>query len=200
MNGRIAIIVLGLVTNNTEVALFTVAERIMTLLALALYATNYALGPQFARLYTQGNWRQLQLITTWGARGVLLVASIAGLVFFVFADTILAFFGTEFVAARPTLIILIIGQLFNAFTGSVTILLTTTYHERETTRAVVVSAILNLIASAMLIPAYGAVGAALASTFSIVYWNVHLVIYARRRLGIDTTALGIFSKKWTGVP
>jgi O-antigen/teichoic acid export membrane protein len=197
INGRIAVIALGLLTNSTEVGLFSVADRIMTLLALTLYATNYALAPHFARFYTQRDWKQLQFITTWGARGVFLIASLASLVMIAFANPILALFGAEFVAARQILIILVVGQLFNAFTGSVTTLLTTTYHERETTRAVMMSAVLSLIANAILIPTFGAVGAALASTLGLIYWNVHLVIYARRSLGVDTTALGIFSRRRT---
>lgn len=195
INGRIAAIALGLLANSTEVALFSVAERIMTLLALTLYATNYALAPHFARFYAQGDWKQLQFITTWGARGVFLIASLTGVIFIACANPILGLFGPEFVAAQPTLIMLVVGQVFNAFTGSVTVLLTTTYRERETTRAVVMSAVLSLIANAILIPAYGAVGAAAASTLALIYWNVHLVIYARRNLGIDTTALGIFSRR-----
>lgn len=194
VNGRIAAIMLGLFTNSTAVGLFSVAERIMTLMALALYATNYALAPHFARLFSQQDWFHLQLITTWGARGVSAVASLAGLAFIIFAEPVLSLFGAEFVAASPVLVILIVGQLVNALCGSVSILLTTTYHENETTRAVLISAGLNLIASLLLIPAWGAVGAAVASTISLIYWNIHLVVYSRRKLGIDTTILGIFSK------
>ena len=48
----------------------------------------------------------------------------------------------------------------------------------------------NLLLSALLIPPFGMVGAALASTTSLIAWNLILVVRVRQRLGIDSTCLG----------
>ncbi len=115
VNARMGIILLGLFANSTAVGLFSVAERIVTLMTLVMGATNYALAPYFARYFTRQDWPQMQMVTTWGARGVFLVAGMTGIFFIIFAQPVLELFGPEFVAASPVLIILILGQFVNAF-------------------------------------------------------------------------------------
>jgi O-antigen/teichoic acid export membrane protein len=53
------------------------------------------------------------------------------------------------------------------------------------------SALANIVLNALLIPRFGATGAACATAFSIVLWNVALNYEVRRHLGIDAGVIGI---------
>jgi O-antigen/teichoic acid export membrane protein len=74
--------------------------------------------------------------------------------------------------------------------GPVGLLLIMTGHERTSARVVAVTTALNVALNAALIPAFGGVGAASATACSIVVRNLVLVVTARRRLHLDSTALG----------
>ena len=93
-------------------------------------------------------------------------------------------FGGPYVQAYSALCILVIGQLINAVMGSVGLFLSMTGHEKETLRALAISAILNVVLNALLIPKFGIIGAASATAVSVVLWNVILGIQLYRRLNL----------------
>ena len=99
-------------------------------------------------------------------------------------------FGQEFVSGSPALIILSGAQLVNAAAGSVGLTLMMTGHERSTAYGLFVSAVVNVVLNAVLIPQFGVVGAAVATATSTILWNVLLIIEVYRKLGIDSTAFG----------
>jgi len=83
-----------------------------------------------------------------------------------------------------------VGQLINAATGSVGLLLIMTGYERDAAICVGISAVLNVVLNATLIPKWGLTGAAIATTSSMMVWNILLAIWVYRRLRIHSTALG----------
>ena len=86
------------------------------------------------------------------------------------------------------LAILCIGQLANAGIGSVAYLLIMTGHGREAATGIGVGAIVELLLSLLLIPRWGASGAAVATAISLITWNVVLAVFLWRRTGISATA------------
>jgi O-antigen/teichoic acid export membrane protein len=99
-------------------------------------------------------------------------------------------FGQDFVDGKGALIILSVGRLLNVAFGSVGAIMIMTGHEREAAFGVGVSAVANVMLNATLIPKWGINGAALATTISLILWNVTLCTYVFRRLGINATILG----------
>jgi O-antigen/teichoic acid export membrane protein len=87
------------------------------------------------------------------------------------------------------LIILAAGQLINVAFGSVGLFLTMTGYERDTLRGQVIALVVNALAAVILIPPYGAVGAALAVAIGLVTWNAALAISFVQRLGFRPSAL-----------
>ena len=51
-------------------------------------------------------------------------------------------------------------------------------------------AVLNVVLSLVLIPVYAETGVAIAATVSLIVSNGAMTLAARRKLGIDSTALG----------
>jgi O-antigen/teichoic acid export membrane protein len=102
------------------------------------------------------------------------------------SNFILGLFGPEFLAARTPMIILGIGQLFNAGTGVVISLLIVTGQHKTATKVYGVSAGLYLILAFLGIRVFGLVGAAVATAIIMALWNIWLSELAYRRLGLHT--------------
>jgi O-antigen/teichoic acid export membrane protein len=107
----------------------------------------------------------------------------------VFGKELLNLFGDDFVVAYPILVILIVGQLANAMTGPVALLLNMTGHQTDAARILGAGVILNVTLNALLIPAYGPTGAALAGTVTMVLLNTNMAIAVWHRLRIVSVAL-----------
>lgn len=90
------------------------------------------------------------------------------------------------------LVILSTGLYLCSIATSVGFLLTMTNHEKDATWIVALSALLNVILNAILIPRYSINRAALATTISTLIMNVGAMILVFKRLKINPT---IFSFK-----
>lgn len=121
--------------------------------------------------------------------GVGGIACIVLVVLLVGGDRLLGAFGSGFLAARPVLGLLILGQVVNAFCGPTGVLLSMTGRQRLASRALWLGAIVNVILNVLLIPRYGVTGAALATVISTTTWNAALVYLVRRELGFGPTFL-----------
>ena len=99
-------------------------------------------------------------------------------------------FGEPFAVAYLPLVILLCGQLVNAATGSAGPLLNMTGHERDTARGVAVGAGVSVVLNLLLVPPFGLYGTAAATAASLATWNILLWFAVRRRLGVDSSAVG----------
>jgi O-antigen/teichoic acid export membrane protein len=99
-------------------------------------------------------------------------------------------FGENYLSGRSALFILCVGQLVNAATGSVGVLLNMTGHERAMVISVGMSAGLNICLNIFLIPRWGIDGAAVATIISLTFVNLVKVRWAYRYLGINVTCCG----------
>jgi O-antigen/teichoic acid export membrane protein len=93
-------------------------------------------------------------------------------------------FGNEFSDGGTLLVILAMGQFFNVLTGSVGHLLMMCGHEHFVRNNVIGCALLNLGCCVLLIPRYGATGAATAVAITVIAENVSAAIYAWFKLGV----------------
>lgn len=191
INSQTGVVLLGALDSADAAGLYAVAQRGALLVAFPLAAVNSALAPTVARLWSAGDRVALQRLVTLSARGLLLGTLPIAVAFIVLGREILTFlFGAEFAAADLTLAILCVGQLVNAATGSVGVLLVMTGHERQATLAMAAGAALNMAVAVALIPGFGVVGAAIAAAASLTVSNLAMLVITRRRLGIDSSALG----------
>lgn len=192
INARTDIVMLGAMKGPQEAGVYSVANRGAEFITFILLAVNTALGPMVASLYAEGDMKKLQGVVTKSTRIILLFSLPTGLVLIVFGHWFLLLFGEPFTQGRTTLAILSAGQLVNATMGSVGPLLVMTGHERNVAIGVGISAALNVILNAFLIPRWSIAGAAIATASSMITWNILLAIWVYRTIGIHSTALGEF--------
>lgn len=190
-NAQLGILALGLFSSDDQVAALRVAERGAQFVNLSLALVNLIISPHIVKAFKSRDVRLLQKLSRQSARGALAIAVPIGLLMIFFGDWMISFlFGEEYSSlSYLPLVILVIGQIFNVFFGSVGFLLAMTGNEKESFKGQVVAVLISVLLCGALIPSMGAVGAAIAVSSSIVVWNVILGYLVYRKVGIRPSAL-----------
>jgi len=186
---QIDIIMLGALRESADVGIYKVAVQGAQLVVFVLMSVNLTLGPLISELFQAGDMERLRRVAIMGARVALLGSAPAALIFLLWGKPLVEFvFGAEYGGGSWPLAVLCVGQVISAAAGSVALVLNMTGHERDTLIGMSVSAILNIMLNALLIPRFGIEGAAWATTISLIIWNMLLGSLVAKRLGFWVSA------------
>lgn len=182
-------LLLGILAGPAATGLFFAADRLARLAAIPLTINSAVAQPRFAAAYANSNLSLLQRTATQAAHlalwpTLLITGILAG-----FSEQILGIFGEEFRGAALVLVILLAANVTNVMTGAVTDLLFMSGKQVVASRVMSIAAVVHLGALVILVPEYGATGAALTAVVSAVVSRVGLLIIVRRELGIKPTVL-----------
>lgn len=191
LNSQIGIILLGMLSDDAAVGALGIADSGAKLVLVSLTLVNMVIPPQIVRYQQDGDRRGLQLLARQSARAALLIAAPVALAFFVLGEPLVRLlFGDQYAGIVPLpLAILAFGYLASVFFGSVGLLLTMSGFEKETLRGQVIALVVNVSTCGLLIPRFGAVGAATGATLGLIVWNVVLAFRVRNLLGIRSMAV-----------
>ena len=192
---EIDVLVSGYFLGTTQAGAYAVASRASRLVPFGLTAVNLAVAPMIPRLWAEQRHADLQRIVTLAACGILLTTAPVAILFSVFSRELLALFGTSFLDARSALLVLILGRTFGALCGSTNLLLSMTGHQIVVAKVVGVSAALDLLLHLVLVPRFGILGAATATSVTMAIWNVALVVFSFRRMRVDPTVFSMLSRR-----
>jgi O-antigen/teichoic acid export membrane protein len=179
-------IISGVYLSTSDVAYFSVAQRISMLTSFVLIAVNLVAAPRFAASAKLGKTEELRSTSLFCSRIMIIMATPVVVFMFFFADLLMGFFGEEYIQAAHLLQILIIGQFINVITGSVGFLLNMTGHEKDMRNVVFFSGPLALGLGLFLTPLYGSTGAAIATAIALASQNLIAVYMVKKRLGFNT--------------
>lgn len=192
------ILMIGALLAPEEAGIYAAAVKLADLVPFALMAVNTLAAPTYAKLYTEGKRcemqqlaRQLAHLIFWptlAIAGGILIAS----------GWLLGFFGPEFHKGQGVLMVLIIGQLVNAGAGSVGYLTDLTGDQHWGMGVRGISAGLNIVLNALLIPRLGILGAALATSFTLILWNVGLHLRVSRRIQVHASIIHALGRERAG--
>jgi len=183
------IIMIGMFLDTEHAGIYAIASRVAGLMIFGLIAVNAIVAPMISELYGTGQHKKLQKMITYAARGIGVFTLIIGLSLAVLGEYLLGLFGEDFVIGYMPLLILIAGQTINALAGSVGFLMTMTGHQKQAAKIVGLSALVNIIANALLIPVLGLIGAAIATAMTTVLWNFMMLFYVLKNVKINPTVL-----------
>lgn len=188
INGRTDILALGIFREDVEVGVYRVAVQMSLPVIFALQAVNAIQAPHIAHLYSTGDMKRLQKMITRSSQAILAFAVPAVLLIVLFGQFLIRIlFGAEYVEAYVPLVILAIGKLVSAGTGSVASLLNMTGHEHDTMRSILMAVVVNLVLNFALTPTLGIIGAAIATAATLVVWNLAMWRAVYRRIGINAS-------------
>jgi len=184
-NQEMGLLLVGSIAGPTDAGIYRVAVRGADLVAFALAGVNAAVAPRLARLHALGDMAALRRLLRMAALAALAWALPVAAVLIGFGTWMLTtIFGAEYAVGAASLAILCIGQVVNAATGPVGLMLNMTGRERVTARGHALALGVGLAAGLLLIPRFGVEGAAVASALSMVTWNVTFAVVVVRVLGV----------------
>ncbi len=180
-------LMLGQMRGTEEAGLYSVAALLVTVITLGITAANGIVAPMIAELNARGDREGLQRLLQMSARGVLAYAIPVVLCLGFFGKSLLGIYGEAFRASWGPMMVLAAGQLSIVAFGSVGFLLTMSGHEKIASQTIVASAMLNIILNLVLIPKWGAMGAASATAIATFARSAVLTLWASRKLGLTAT-------------
>ena len=186
---HLEVILLGVLSNQSQAGLFAASWRLASFVPFVFVGLATVAGPLIVSAHNRGARTELIRVSALVSRIGLAFAVASAALLFVLGPWLLGLFGPEFVAAHKVLAILLIGGVVNAFTGVVGQLMILTEHERQALVIFAFALLLSISLNIWLIPSLGAVGAAIASASATSAWNFAMLIYVRRKVGIDASAL-----------
>ncbi|MFQ6605864.1 MAG: flippase [Fidelibacterota bacterium] len=160
------ILMLGYFYDETVVGLYHPAARTAGLIRSVMLSFTGIFAPMMGSLFAshdqQGMQKLFQLIVRW----ILTIAGPIAIIFLLFPGKTMLLFGNEFLASRLVLIVLTLAVLIQAFFGPGGSVLTMTGYPKYNLMNSIITIIVNISLNIMLIPKYGAIGAAMATLAS----------------------------------
>jgi O-antigen/teichoic acid export membrane protein len=193
VNKRTDILMLGMMMTDADVGVYSVACRYADFVTFPLLAANSALSPAVASLFAEGSMARLQRMVTKSARAILALSLPLALGIFIFRSQLLLLFGAPCLEGETSLVILTTVNVLCAASGSASLILTMTGHEREVALWAGSTALLNIVLNAFFIPRWGINGAAVATAITAIIRNGSLIYRSYARLGIHTTAVAPYA-------
>jgi O-antigen/teichoic acid export membrane protein len=186
------ILMLGILGMDADVGVYRVALTLSSITIFGLTTVNLVFSPYFARAWSDRDHHGLQRLATIGARLSVISTIPVVILFWSIGSWLLTqVYGEQYTGAYSALTILCVGQCVNAFFGSVGNLLTMSGREWVALSGLGISTLVNIILNWLLIPKYGAEGAAMATTASVITWNAILWVSALILLKVDSSAIGL---------
>jgi O-antigen/teichoic acid export membrane protein len=178
------VIILGIYKTDAEVGYYAIAVKLATLTGFILSACNAMTGPKFSELFHSGNKSELFYVAKKSAKLIFWTTMPLLIVLVITGRPILGYiFGREFVAAYPAMLILVIGQFVNSASGSTGMFMNMVGHQKGFRNIIIFAAFINISFCFVTIPYWGMVGAAIASTTSIIFWNLITLIFIKKKYG-----------------
>jgi len=179
------VLMLGILTGVKEVGIYSAALKLCFVVSFSLNATTSVVAPMISRYYSLGKKEEIKKIFRVSRILLGIISVPVSVIIFIFSDFFLGFFGAPFLSGKPALKILLVGKLINVVAGPIGFLFTMTGHHMDALKVVGISAGMNIVLNFILINFWGMTGAAIASSFSLIFWNITLILLSRKKFGFS---------------
>lgn len=184
--------IIGMFMSTEAVGVFGVASRLVNLVVFSLMAFSTIIPPLMSSIHASDDRNELRRVTSVSTRWILSISMPIILILIFEGKFILKYgFGERFEDAYIVLVILAIGQLINAGSGLVGLLLQMTGSHKVLMKITFIWGIISVVLNFILVPRFGIVGAAIATAFCLAMANISAVFTAYKKLSIVTLARGI---------
>lgn len=181
----IPIAFLGFLSDSAQVGIYIVANQFTMLASIGLMVINRQQASEFSKEFALGNIDKMKILARNASRFSFAISGAVCIVISLFANNLVStFFGADFSAATSVLMILILGQLINAFFGSAGVIAVALKLDRQILIFRIMSYAISLIVFILLIPKYGAIGAAIGQVIANATLNVLNFLIIRKTSSI----------------
>ena len=165
----------GLALGDTEIGLLRGAERLALMVSFALTGINPFIAPRISAAWKTSGVTGVRAAYRKAVAASVAVAMPIALVLAAAGPFLLAFFGKEFIAAYPFLLVMLVGQLTHACMGSLNMVLTMTGQERAAMWISLATLAGGALALYTMSAGFGALG--FASAYSLIMVCRELAMY-----------------------
>ena len=179
--------VLSWARSHEEVAMYGVAARVLQVIATIPAMANFIVPQEFSMLHADGRKDEMERLARTAATSVAMISLMALLGMLVFGRPLIHFaFGDTYLPSWSILMILAVGSFWDTACGSAGFVLQMSGHHNRLLALSAGAAAVNIALSALLAPAWGGHGVALATAVTLIGINMGMVWSARRLVGVRT--------------
>jgi len=189
------VVMLSSMSTLGNVGIYSIVMKLALLSSFIITSINTIIAPKFSELYYNDNINELKNVSKKSTKLIFYATLPISIILIVFGEELLRIFGEGFRVGSFALVMLAIGQLVNAMSGSVGYFLNMTGHEKTLNKIVLLGAISNIILNILFIPEYGINGAAFASMISMILWNIIASVYVKKQFGFYIGYIPLISNK-----
>jgi O-antigen/teichoic acid export membrane protein len=184
------VLILGAIASPSEVGLYKVGYQVAMIFAVLPSIVGSILAPRFSAMVEKKELGKLVASNKKYSVTLLLVTLPITFSILFFGRPVLGLvFGEDFSPAYAVLYPLVLAQTSVIFFGYGPLILNMSDNQGYTTRCFIISAALNVILNAILIPMYAAAGAAIATSISTMSLGIFAWIFVLRRLNVNSSLL-----------
>jgi len=180
------VLILGKFYPEATAGIFNAMVRVSVVTNVAILAVNSLSTPRFAVAFADRNIEALRLHVRESTRLIFLTSLPIFAVLCLLPGFVLSIFGKEFAGNESSLEILLAGQFIVVICGLPSQVLTMTNQQLSLMNIAIFSALVNVVASFLLIPKFGIAGASVATGFGILSWNLLSVLQVKKKFGFYT--------------
>jgi len=173
-------IMIGIFKTEADVGVYNVALKLAMITGIVLGAVNSIVAPKLSETFNNNRLDEFRELIKQSTRIIFFCTLPILIILFLVPEFLLSFFGAEFIIAKTTLLILLVGQVGNAMSGSVGYILQMTGKEKTVQNILLITLIINILLNFYFIPRYGIEGAAFSSAFSLLFWNIVMIVFVKR--------------------
>jgi O-antigen/teichoic acid export membrane protein len=186
---QIDIILLQFFSDSEQLAFYGVALQLSLLVAFVLGAIVTNVVSQLAEDYNILTKNILQQRVRYYVKIISVFSLIVLIFLYAVGYYICLLFGSAYGASYSILCILLIGQSFNAISGCNGWLLNIAGYEKITAQGFYIAICIKLILGIIFLNYYGVYGVAIASVIALVVWNLIMIYFCYKKLGINPTII-----------
>lgn len=175
---------LGYWVSVAQVGIYSAAFQTAAVMAVVLGALESVATPFLSESISKNNRADVRSLAGTVLRWTMMVTLPLCIVMAVFAADVMDLFGKQFASGWACLVILTVGQFANSATGCSNGMLLWSGHSKLVMWNSVVASVTQIALYLILIPSYGIVGAAIATSASLVLTTVLRVVQVHHVLHI----------------
>jgi O-antigen/teichoic acid export membrane protein len=172
---------------HEEVAVYGVAATLLQVLAAIPAMTSFVIPQEFSLLHADGRTAEMERLARTASTFVagLSLVSLLGLLLFG-RELIRIAYGSPYVGAWSILMILAVGSFWDTASGGAGYVLQMTGHHTRLLLLTLGGGLTNMALSFVLAPLWGGRGIALATTLTLIAFNLATVSTVKRLVGVRT--------------
>lgn len=185
LTSQIATLFLGWLSSEGETGMYGLSLRLIELPATVVTLFNFVLAPIFAEYFSDRKTIELASLTKKTSL-VMITLSLPLIILYLLVPSFcLSLFGNSYSGGEPVLILFSFIQIIVIINGNANYLLLMSGNTLSLIRITGFSLLIQIVLCIVLIPEYGAYGAALATVGQLLFQNTLVYFSVKKKLGFS---------------